>query len=850
MSLLGKAGFRYFLRHPAISGLSVLGVTLGVAVFVAMDLGIQSAREAFRISSRTVAGEATHRLVGGGAGVPDSVVFLMRATGVRAAAPVIEGFVVSPQFPDRPLRVLGIDPLSEPPFRPFLVAGEAAGLELLDLLLEPGAALLSRSTAEFLGVEEGGTLPVRAPATERQMRVSGLLEPRDAWSERGLRDLLVVDVAEAQDLLARDGRLDRVDLILSGEGIDEALLSAVEGVLPPDLRIEPVGVREAGMEEMIRAFDLNLTALSLLALLFGGFLIYNTMTFSVLQRRRTLGILRALGAGKGALIRSVLRDAALLGLVGSALGLLLGIVLGRGLVQLVTRTITDLYFVVSVDSLSLPPRALLGGLVLGVGTTLLAALPSAREAASVRPGSPLARASLEERARRLVLRAAVGGLGLIAAGGVLLLLPGSRLLPAFTALFCIVVGLALLTPLITAGAMRVTRPILGRVGGTVGEMAAQSVVGSLSRTAPAVATLVVAVSVTVGLGIMIGSFRASVVDWLDTTLRADLYVSAASLVPGPGPPAAPLPEGFQSLAASLFGVQELTATQTMRLGEPYPGARLQAIDPGAFREDGYHLLTTSVEAPFPFLLAGEGAFVSEPFAFRYGFAPGDTLALWGERGEVRLPVLAVFRDYATEAGSVIVSRTAFEESWGEFRPTSLGISLLPGANLEDVEELLREAAGPEALLSVRSDGELRELSLEIFDRTFAITRALRLLAFLVAFVAILSALAALQLERAREFGVLRSVGLTPRQGWFLMTAQSGLVGGVAGILAIPVGLVLAAIMVFVVNRRSFGWTMELTVSAEHPIYGLLLAVIGSLLAGLVPAWQSFRTEPARHLRSE
>ena len=846
---MGRSGFRHFLRNPGQLALSILGVTLGVAVFVAMDLGIQSAREAFRVSSRTVVGEATHQLVGSGAGVPDSIVAFLRGPGrIQAVAPVVEGFVSSPLLPDRPLRVVGLDPLSEGPFRPFLLGEAGGGLAVAGLLLDRGATLISRSTSELAGVEEGEFLPVRSSWTESRLRVVGILEPGDEWSRRGLRDLLVVDVAEAQDLLARGGRLDRVDLILRSDSVGRAQLSALADRLPPDLRIEPIGVREATMEEMIRAFDLNLTALSLLALLFGGFLIYNTMTFSVLQRRRTLGMLRALGATRRAVTLAILRDAALLGATGSILGLLLGIILGRGLVQLVTRTINDLYFVVSVEALSLPPGVLLKGIALGLGASLLAALPSAGEAGRVSPREALARSSLEGRARRLVPRAGAGGGGLAAVGGGLLLFPGEGLLLPFAGLFCVVVGMALFAPLATVASMRILRPLLMRAGGTLGAMAAQGVTHSLSRTAPAVAALVVAVSVTVGLGVMIGSFRSSVVDWLDVTLQADLYLSSASITPGPGQ--GRLPPELTAAAASLPGVAGISTTRTLDLGGEFPGARLLAIDLDPRGEGGFDFVEVGEQEIFPTFRAGKGVLVSEPFAYRYRLQPGDSLTLRGEEGTVGFPILAVYRDYGTEAGSVTLSRLAFDAHWSDSQVGSMAVFLEPQANEEEVESLLRAAAGPGALITIRSNRALRELSLEVFDRTFAITHALRVLAFLVAFVAVLSALMALQLERARELGVLRTVGLTPRQGWVLMTGQCGLLGGVAGMLAIPVGLVLAAIMIFVVNRRSFGWSVEMVVGLEHPAYGVLLALAGALVAGILPAWRSFRISPARNLRSE
>ncbi len=389
---------------------------------------------------------------------------------------------------------------------------------------------LGTQLATDLGLEVGDTLPVGREGRSAALAVAGVLVPSGELSRRAIRDLLIMDVSLAQDLFVMNGRLTWIDLILPEGEAGDRLAVDLAAHLPPGARILETGARSDGLSQMIRAFDLNLTALSLLALIFGMFLIYNTMTFSVVQRRTLFGSLRALGVTRREILGVVLGEAALLGLLGTILGLMLGIVLGRGLVGLVTRTINDLYFVLSVERLSIPPSALIKGAAMGMGATLLASLPPALEATLSPPRATLTRSVLEERARRAVPRAAKIGTGMLLAGFLCLIIPSRSILLSFAGLFGVVMGLALWTPLTTSILIRTLAPTLRRVVGILGVMAARGVVTAMSRTAPALAALVVAVSVTVGLGIMITSFRATVVRWLDGTLQADIYVSVPGLV--------------------------------------------------------------------------------------------------------------------------------------------------------------------------------------------------------------------------------------------------------------------------------------------------------------------------------
>lgn len=853
MTLLTRSSLRYLLRHPWQFGLAVLGVTLGVAVVVSINLANASASRAFALSSEAVTGRATHQIVGGPDGIPDAVFRrLVMEAGIERAAPVVEDYVTIPSKPGEPsrtLHLLGVDPFSEAPFRGYLSGTpnrsgrDRASIDLGPLLTRPGTGVLAAGTAAEMGLRIGDSFVVRAGSVKKRIELAGTLEPEDENTRRALADLLVLDIAAAQEILGRTGKLDRIDLILS-----EGDLNRATKILPPGAQILPAAGRTRTMEEMTRAFRLNLTALSQLALVCGLFLIYNTMTFSVVQRRGLIGTLRALGVTRREVFTLVLGEALGVAFLGTAAGLAAGVLLGRGLVRLVTQTINDLYFVVSVRELSIPPEILLKGAAVGIGATLLAALVPAIEATQAPPRAVLTRSTLEARLRRALPRATALGVALILLGGLLLAIPGKSLTLSFGGLFAVIVGFALLAPGATVVLMHLLRRPLGALLGILGRMAAGGVVASLSRTAVAIATLVIAVSVTVGVGVMIDSFRQTVVRWLEMSLQADVYASVPSRAGGFT--GGDLDPEVARRAAAVPGVLRANLIRRVEIPSPTGAVRLVVIGANDQGLRSFELKEGEPEEVWPRFQRGGAVLVSEPFSYRTGVGRGGKVRLRTDHGDRDFPVAGIYYDYASDRGIVLMSRTTYLRNWNDPAISGFALTLAPGTDPDRVVKLLRRTIGSERVLSIQSTRSLKRLSLEIFDRTFLITGVLRLLAGLVAFIGVLSSLMALQLERARELGVLRANGLTPGQVWQLVTSQTGLMGLAAGLLSIPVGLALAAIMIYVVNRRSFGWTIRMEVSPDVLLQALLLALAAALLAGLYPAYRMAKTSPALALREE
>jgi putative ABC transport system permease protein len=868
---LGRIALRHLRRHPWQVGLAVLGIALGVAVAVSIDLANESARRAFSLATLAVTGRATHQIVGGPSGLPDDFYRVMKMKlGARLAAPVLSGDVGLADRSGRTFTVLGVDPFAEAPFRPYLndessggvtpsepgesAAGVGERRELpprdrlstvAALVTRPGAVVMARPTARELGLAVGDRLAVRAGGIRRELTVAGLLDPGDPASARALDGLLVTDISSAQEIFGALGRLSRIDLIAPDDEAGRALLGRIARTLPPGAELVTAGARAGTTAQMIRAFQWNLTAMSLLALVVGMFLIYQTMSFSVVQRRPLIGALRALGVTRAEIFALVMSEAAVIGAVGTAAGLALGWALARGLLGLVTRTINDLYFVLSVRDVALDPLTLAKGVLLGVGATLAAALAPAFEATGAPPRVVMSRGALETRARRMVSRATWIGFGLLAGGALILALPGG-IAAGFAGLFVLMIGSALVAPAAALGLLRLLHPAAAAAFGTLGRLATRGIVAAFSRTSVAIAALMIAVSAAIGVGIMIASFREAVVSWLEGTLRADVYVSAPSLV-GNRPDATLEPALVARLAATP-GVARAGTSRGVLVPSPGGPVQVVAIDVDPARRPRWRFREGSSDAVW-----GEGddaVIVSEPYANRHGERVGDAVRLRTDRGDHDFRVGGVFYDYGSSSGVVVMSRRTYDRFWDDRKVSGIAIEATPGADLAALMADLRGRAAGDQEVVVRSNRALREASLEIFDRTFAVTAVLRTLTVAVAFVGMLAALMALQLERAREIAVLRTLGLTPRQVWGLVTAETGLMGLLAGVLAVPGGLLLAGILVFVINRRSFGWTMPIDPSPTILLQGIALSVLAAVLAGLYPAWRMARALPADALRDE
>ena len=835
MSLIARSYRNYLIRHPWLFLLTVLGVTLGVSVVVAMDLASESARRSFQLSSQTVAGRATHQIKSSTGRFEEELFPQLRAQfPFVPAAPVVSGYLTLTHL-EKPvtMTLLGVAPLYERQIREFSSA--AAGEDVSQLVGSLDQVVVSEETATQLELELNKPTPARVGQSPLEIRIAGLLKPQDRRSRVGLANILLSDISTAQILLGRVGSLTRIDLILEPTQVE-----SVRAFLPNSVELIAAGAEDETLSQMTDAFHLNLKALSLLSLVVGLFLIYNVTNFSVLHRQATLGRLRTLGMTREELFQTVIREVAWVAALGSCLGLVVGVWLGKGLVVLVSTTLNDLYYVLEITNFEVQPQLILKGFLLGWVGAILAGYHPARRAGLIEPILLVKRSTAESQARKGVRRAAGYGLGCGLLGLVAIQLPG--LLAGLFSLLFFLLASALLTP---AGVALFAHLFPGKALPWWGRLMVRGLRANLSRLGVAAAALTLAVASAISIGLMVDSFRKTLVNWLETTLQADVYLTLTdrgAIYNGDG-----LTLEFIEALKSDSKVKEV-ARQRLLMVSNKEGGQAQAV--GVNPVAGYRKSIIFAETVSDHWDAfDQGAvMLSEPHSQRLGKRAGDQITLLTTEGWKSFLIAGVFFSYGPERGLVVMEESHFLTHFEDPGIFGLGIYLHQREQSEDLAAEVRRKAGPG--VEVRSTAAIKDLALEIFERTFQVTGVLKILALGVAFIGILSALLALALEKVRETSILRALGLTPTEVSTQLLGQSTLMGLITGLLAMPTGVLLAAVMVKVINKRAFGWTLSFTVDPNLLFQALGLALVAALLSAIYPAYKLSRLAPALGLREE
>ncbi|MGR9106000.1 MAG: FtsX-like permease family protein [Gammaproteobacteria bacterium] len=852
LSVLRRAWHRMLLDYPGQLILALTGIALGIAVVVSIDLAKESALAAFIEATETLSGRASYRIVGD-SGTLDERLFPKLRLGALPFrfVPKIEGYVRIDSPNGDKLRILGVDPFSEVGFGSFESLGarslsKSERRNLVKLLTRPAYAVISRSTAERLHLQAGEDLAILSAGEKKKIRIAALPDFSEPLEEQAMEDLILTDIASAQEILELSGRISYIEVLAAKDHIDPAGLKSLKQQLP--LTVELVSYRriQQNARELTASFYTNLTALSLLSVLVGMFLIYNTVHFLTIRRRSLTGMLRALGASRTQIIYLVLSESALLGFAGTLAGLVLGTLLAHGMLDLIANTIDNVYFTLPKAPLKLSWLAFAKGLGLGTAVSVLSAIPPAREAVAGEAFRALARSGLESQSRRQAITSAVFGMLAAGAGIPAILLSGKSITYGFAGLMLLVLGCALLAPcfLILLGAL--LYPPMLKLFGMLGALPLRSLKANLSRSGLAVAALLVAISATVGVEIMVASFRISVGAWLEQRLSADLYISA----PGATAQNSPLNEQFRAKIARLEGIRAIGTVRrrTLQQADGPQQLSVYALIPEVTR--GFRFLSGSAERIWRDLAVNDAVIVSESYAYHHELKIGSVVTLRTDRGPKEFSVRGIYRDYNPGPGVIGMSHATYRRHWHDPEYSGISIYAQPGTDLKQLKRSLHALSDKGQALEISERSTILKTSLSVFDQAFAVTGILQWLAATIAFLGVFSVLSAIQLDRVREYGILRAIGITSRQLAVLVVAESGLMGAVAGLLALPVGILIATVLIYVINQRSFGWSISFHIPPETLVHGLLSGMIAAVLAGLLPAYRMSRLRPEEALRNE
>ncbi len=862
---------RPLLRERNRTALTVFAVALGVAVVLAIDLAGNAAAGSFHSSLEALAGDNNLEVSAAG-GIPEGLAGTLASLpyAIRIS-PRIEDYAVL-QETKQTVPLIGLDLVAEAG-QFTRGAGSSRGAAMFDCAA--AAAAQNQTAEEPRGPSDDPLSCLTDPASiwipaslhhragdQLQLLLNDQLQTftvRGVYADSAASgSAIVMDIAAAQRALARRGRIDRILIKTPSDANAGSAMQSqdewqrrLQAALPPGVSVRPEGSGTAENRRMLSAFRWNLRLLSYIALIVGAFLIYNTISVSVVRRRSEIGIVRALGGGRGAVVCAFLSEAATLGLAGALLGLPLGRFMAAGAVDLMSATVRSLYTSSRPGEIGLTWSSVIVALLAGAGVALVSAYWPAREAAYVAPVQAMARARREyevsvRRSRDLLF---VAAFALAAAAASRMPPVAGKPFFGYMAAILLITGASLAIPAFVATTMRGASRRLGRWLGAEVLLASRSLAASLRRTSVLVAALATAVAMMVSVGIMVGSFRETVITWMEQTLPADLYIRPAGETAADRHPT--LSAGLADSIAQLPGVAAMDRLRAYEITYENAPVFLGGADFSAYRAHRASDFFSGRPAPqvYAELRGANAVLVSEPFTYKHHAKIGDiiTLPLGAARAEFR--IADVYSDYSNERGEIIMDWATLLRYLPDPAPSNLAVYVAPGARIETVRAEISQVAAGHRIL-VFSDREIRAEAIRIFDRTFAITYALEAVAVLVAVMGVAGAFVALVIDRRRELGLLRFLGAASGQIRKLILAEAALLGLLASAAGAALGYLLSLVLIFVINKQSFGWTIRFHWPVAILAAALSFVWASTVLASLYPAKIALRLNPLEVLHED
>lgn len=845
----------------------ITGIVLSVAIITATDLAIESAKKSFELSTEIINGKATHHIINNGGKVDEELVVNLENKYKLTVTPVIEGFVTKN---NRLLKVIGIDPFSDIAFRNiFKEFNSRKQYNPSAFINKLEGFFTTKHTAEKFRILPGDPFPIDQNDETYRLKLYGIIDSDDDPASTSLDNLLFMDISTAQELLKLQNYISRIDLILKPE--EENELKNILFAIDPSLVLIKSSERNQAQESMTKSFNANLSALSLLAMLVGIFLIYNTMTFAVLQRRKIFGFLRTIGVSQKEIFSLIIFESLLFAIIGSLIGIGLGYLLANVLLSFIVRTINDLYFVLQVSQIHISNITFLKAGLIGVFAALLSALVPAYEASNSPVTKVIKNIDIEETVKKYLPKLNIAGLILISLSLLLFLIFEKNISACFFGLFIMVIGFSGFIPFLTYHSDYILEPLYRNTFGLASLISLRSLKKNLSRNAIAIAALTVAISLYLSLDIAINSFRNTVEDWLSASLFADIYISTPKQVSHRNHltlnnKVIEFTKTFQT--EDIIGISEYHLRDV--IGE-YGSTRVASINSLPIVKNSFTFKESTKDIWSKFD-KGEGLIASAPYAYKHKIKCNDKVKLHTDKGLQTFTILGIFSDYSSDQGLLMMHQDLYRSLWEDPHLSSLGIFLKESSETELEKpkenkinllinrknnpkldkiktyiEAYKTEAAEESLsptfFDIRSNKELLKESLEIFDRTFRVTSALKIIAVIVAAFGIFSALLSLIIEREKEFALLKALGMSKQDIQRSISLQAFTMGLLSSIFAIPLGIASAWVMIFVINHRSFGWDINFSLDFKSVLLATLISVTAALIAAIFPSQTQSKVSP-------
>ncbi len=847
---------RHLLQNKLRNGLTIIGITLGVAILLAIQLANHTALEKFKQSVELVSGKANLEVV------PTAAPTMKESIAVNIQwlwseqdhseqgqwVPIIEQTALPGNGERLLIHVLGVDMLSDFQFRPFEFLSGSEPTDPLSIFNQ-NRIYISQPLAKHLKITVNEKTTLLIDDTVKEVTVAGILKST-GLSQAYSGNLILMDIGNAQSVYGLEGKINRLDLSVPKDKL-ETIQARLADQLPSSITVQQPKQRGQQIEKMLKAFQLNLMALSFIALLVAMFLIYNTMSISVLRRRHDIGTLRALGVFKRQILALFGLEVLFHGVLGSLLGLGLGIFLAHKAVSGISSTVEILYTGMPVTGIELNTALLWQAFIVGVGLTLVAAIPPVLEAISVQPAEVTRRGSTDTQIATMARWLPLGSLLLWGIAFWAAQQPPVEGFPVFGHLASLftVLGVALLMPKLLQIILSLLKPLLSLCFKAEGTIAVASLRGALGRTSVAVASLMVAIAMTISLAVMIGSFRETVQLWVHQTIQADLWIEPLWRTVSSNRRLSPdLAEKIKQVSGVEL-VDQFYEFPVVYNGQP---ANLATGNFKVLQKRGNlkFLSGEPTQTVIERTLNNNGMLVTEAFAYKHQLKEKDKITLNTPAGEKTFSIEGIYYDYASEHGYMIIDRTLYQQYYNDNSVTGIAVFLEEGIDATAKQQEIMQLTHHTGLINIVTRQGLREEVMRIFEETFSITYALHIISITVAILGIMNALFAMVLESKREFGILKYIGASAKQIQKIVLVEAGLLGLLGNITGVLVGLLLSVLLIYVINKQSFGWTILFTIPWDFIGQTIALIMFAALISGILPARFASKTLAPNVLREE